>query len=252
MNNLKFLLLFLVGIFLSSCEQETFEESTTKADLQLNSKASILNPNERSVTNPVEFENNLQWLSFTTSYLLKKDAGCRMLMLSKLDANNTVQLDDLDNTNPTYSFKYHLRQRLIHYFNSPEPDEEIFKPPPPATGGITPLTPEEIADMIVDYVFDENCVEFYFPNGITFGTGDYIITSTAHPMTTATSNNGIIRSDNYQGVGLNTEATTVDDTYLLNNTLVIVGRPIKTAIGKSLTNCSYSEYPNIDFTDFLD
>ena len=63
MNNLKFLLLFLVGIFMSSCEQETFEESTTQADLQFNTEASILNSNERSVTDPVVFENHLQWLS---------------------------------------------------------------------------------------------------------------------------------------------------------------------------------------------
>ena len=103
--------------------------------------------------------------------------------------------------------------------------------------------------ILIDYLINSNCTEFYFPRGFGFISID--ITSTAHPLDTFglnTYNDGNKRISAFGGYAA--PHVLVNTSYINNNNhLIIVARPFRIVLD---TICDYSQYSDIDFTDFLD
>lgn len=258
-------LLLLLGVLLWSCTGDEVQELPSQAqDTSIDLKTTVADPTGE-VSDPFYLENYSQWAAFTTSWLLRYSPEAQSLFQHNMSAENTVSFDDVFGpaiSEPGYNFAADFKSRLAQYINCcPDPDTEDEKPPPPPPGdppfgGGDPTT-EEIVNNIVDYLVFDNCMEFYFPNGLNFNYKTFSITSTAHPLTTVESNNGILRIydpivDEDYPLGISTFPKTVDDAYAFEGHMIIMARPYRINTGPIAHPCYYTEYPDVDFTLFLD
>lgn len=216
------------------------------------------------------FERRMQWLSFITAKALANDVSHLSTFNNAMTLNNTISANTLFGGGSFSGFEDDFRELVLATLCScgPDPDHDPIKPDPPIIGNgfagfgekfasetdedpwgdATPADYQAVDDFI-NYIIVDNCVELYFPNGSLNLVADYKFTSTAHPLTSATSNDGIKRFIAPFGggcVGGCTDDTTVNDGYVFRNNNVIVARP------KVTYTCGYGEYSEIDFTDFLD
>ncbi|GAB5399009.1 MAG: hypothetical protein Aureis2KO_05940 [Aureisphaera sp.] len=256
----KKLLLLLFGIItLHSCETE----KAADAQLFTTADVKVIADNPSPESDPYTLENYSQWAAFTTSYLLRYSPDAQSLFQHKLGAGNVVDFDDVFQHSISagpYNFAKEFKSRLFYYINCcPDPDDETQKPPPPGTppfGGGDP-DPEVLVQQIMDYLLQDNCMEFYFPNGINFW-GQYSITSTAHPLNTTLENSGILRihtpivNEDYPN-GISTFPQLVNDEYAGTGNMIIMARPVRSTSPPTPTDpCLYTEYSDVDFTLFLD
>ena len=251
MRKLKLLALLLLGGFLwVACGTEPVQEINEEVNVEYQKGLENIENGQKIVTDPLKFEYHLQWLSFTTTYLMKTDFETRATLSTQLDGDKTVQLSDLNGLQGN-GFRSKLRTRLIYYFEfDGEPDTETTKPPTDPDPPFTGMSPEEMADALLAYVFDENCVEFFFPNGIAYPLG-FTVVSVGHPMNEDKFNDGILRSDHPSwGIGLATEGLIVDQSLVQKGNMIVVARPYRDS-GTVNIYCSYLDYPNVIFTDFL-
>ncbi|MDC7994283.1 hypothetical protein [Altibacter sp. HG106] len=249
------------------------------------------------------FEKRLHWTSFITAKIIRYNTTGRSQLVQSLGLmNNTVNLNILIGDNSNYpAFNAAFKDYLYYYIEGtrPDPDDEPEDPgfPPVPPGGnsapdlldntsVSYVGPAQMKsfddndgnndpailaaiDVFISYMIDDNCTELYFPNGLNLN-GSFELTSTAHPLTTANWNNGILRTYTGQSGGISgsdgrnpvcahyngcvTHAVaSVDNTYVLNNDNIIVARPKRNPFAQLDDPCFYGgQYSGIDFTDLLD
>jgi len=273
MKNLIFYL-FAVALTLSSCQTEDTlltpenKDQSLQLDAQETGQNGLFGNTNRKGGDPLNYqvlENRLHWFSFITAKLLRHDAKYQAQFVTLLGAGSTIPASDIIGDGPfTSNFYNDFRVELINYINGvvPDPDDEPAKPPKPPLdlpGGFGP-TPEMIADEIIDYLTNIHCVELYFPKGLDLvSTEPESITSTAHPLTGSMENEGYKRLyvgilDPDTSLVVVTFDATVNAAYLNDplHTVVIVARPNRTAVTPEGPDCSYAQYSEIDFEDFLE
>jgi len=283
MKNLKFIFASFLIIGMLACEKENeVSEFDLETNLELTSdsnKQSVapLNQQQR-ISGSDEIEINAAWAGFVLAKMLRYDENSARGIVGLEIANNgnTVKLSSILGLGSNGAFVNGFRTHIAYYIEHvwPDPDGEKDKPAlplgqnPPNPGnnqtsndGLTkgldssdpnPHAPE--VQEVMDILLDENCLEFYFPNGMSY-SGTFTITSVAHPMNSNTTNFGIKRYYSLQNgsisgigdIGTYTETLDVSPAYVDSGSNVIIVRPFKT-LGEE---CSYSEYGNIDFHDFL-
>lgn len=229
----------------------------------------------------VALEHTLQWISFTTSNLIFSNTLAKEQFLERINYNiltnysdSTIYIEDLIGPNipDTDPFKLAFRERLIEivsqsYVNEGCPLGPTEAPEPPLDtgngGNGSPImpghfeqlrtstpTPLEIAIMVdgfLAHIIADECIEIYLPIGMTPTFTE--ITSSAHPMTPETANNGY-RMYAFQPctpgeINTATENQTVNEEYAsAANGPIIIARPTRSM------GCEYSNY-TFDFTDFL-
>ena len=304
-----FVILLVALCSMIACEQEVVPESIDAPQLIQktdNGDAPAIitetdGPMSKQQNETATFEKRLHWTSFITAKIIRWNISGRNQLVQSLGLmNNSVNLNVLIGANSNYpAFNTAFKDYLYYYIEGtrPDPDDEPedpgFPPIPPGgngapdpfdatntlsnpiasktfDGGGSNNDPSILAavDAFISYMIEDNCTELYFPNGLNL-RGAFELTSTAHPLTSANWNNGILRtytgqagsisgSDegipvcaHYNGCVTHPVAS-VDDTYLLNNDNIIVARPRRNPFTHIDDPCLYGQYSGIDFTDFLD
>jgi len=282
MRKLKNYLTAIIFCFLAfSCQQESIEYSndnnpnlitsnqTNKLPNQLNlSKADNFNKGPIIVN---ELETRLQWVSYITATVLYFEEDARTDFFNTVNNRGALHLEELLGNNSFSTFKTKFLYYLYLY-SSPEykqgnpfnlcPDSEKLPPWPPfsdSTGGDTPIPkPRVVIDPIQDavdgfmnYILNENCIELYFPNQLLpYSQESFRVTSTAHPLTNSLENEAFLRYRQGEFYCITVEEIIMSPVNVIHPSFnTIVARPYRDASMND--NCSYSQYPNIDFTDFL-
>jgi len=274
MKKLIFYLLAL-GLTLTACQTDdpllTPENTdlSSQIDIQETGQNGLIGNPSRKGGDPLNFEvleNRMQWLSFISTKLIRHNTEYQNLFINELGSGSTIDASALIGTGPfATDFKVEFRDELIDYILGvvPDPDDELSKPPPPpinGPGGFGPSA-EVLADEIIDYLANIHCIELYFPKGFDLSSEEpHSITSTAHPLNNSLENEGYKRL--YVGVTIpdNPDQTfvtfdaTVNADYLNDplNTLIVVARPVRSLIVHGGTDCTYTEYSEVDFEDFLE
>lgn len=236
----------------------------------------------------IELENHMQWVSYITAAVLHTDSEARERFMDEINPGPstalkpTILIDDVLGSHipDTDPFKDAFRQSYNHFLlvalDCIRPGGATATPPPgsnPPGSALNSTTinslktansnqkvtidpdcfeyVESLRQEFMNTIINKNCLELYFPNGIT-DTEYRSITSTAHPLVDGLNENiGYFRhwvSISTSGVIIEiieTDETTVDQSYIdATNDPVVVVRP------KKNRRCLYSEY-NFDFTNFL-
>lgn len=257
------ILVLLLSITFLSCEKESPENE----DL-VNTDVANFGGDFEGTPDPCcgeenLFERQLQWFSYISAEVVigNPDARTEFLNLN-LNANTedtAIAISDLigpDNLAPTFNSTFF--DYLVYHIENPYnwPDTSLGTPPPPPTpGGFPDTTPVEvIANIYYDIMLNSNCVELYFPNDLNFTTDNFELTTTSHPLTTSGANEGRRWHFQLLSGGYIHPPAVINPFYAANHTNIFVARPYRTGFqtDSDATSCSYDEYPNIDFEDFLD
>ncbi|WP_299766329.1 hypothetical protein [uncultured Dokdonia sp.] len=238
----------------------------------------------------IELENHMQWVSYIAAAAIHNNPEARERVIDQItpvpgpvaEQKPSVLINDLLGSDipDTDPFKDAFR-RSYNYFllvalDCIRPGGATATPPPGSNPPGNILNPntinnfkiansnetatidpdcfeyvESLRQEFMNTIINKNCLELYFPNGIT-DTEYRSVTSTAHPLVEGVNENtGYFRhwvSISTFGViieVIQTDEITVDQSYInTTNDLVIVARP------KKNRRCLYSEY-NFDFTNFL-
>ena len=232
----------------------------------------------------VALQHSLQWISYTTTSAIFNDIAAKNQFLNRINyvpfTNNSdtiIDIEDLigDNIPDADPFKAAFRAELVHivslfYLNGGCPLGPSEAPEPPLDSGSggngMPIIPngftqsspdipnesipsptdiEDMVDAFITYILSDECIEIYLPIGFTATFTE--ITSSAHPVSTATINNGY-RMHLFEGCGLIYPATegvgvNIGYTYYAEGP-IIIARPTKSR------RCLYANY-DFDFKDFL-
>lgn len=211
------------------------------------------------------FERQLHWFSATTSRVLRYHPAARNELATEVSNSllNTVSAEMLlDDNSSLVKFETAFKAEFIYYLSPLDPSTDNTAPNPPPVPGSFPggTDVNVIYEAYKDVLLNENCVELYFPTGLDITT-PFNSTATAHPLTTANINEGILRvyslAPGGAGGSTSTSLSTpveVDDSYVNRNANVIVARPIRISSSEisGATDCTYTQYSGIVFTDFLD
>ena len=204
--------------------------------------------------NDILLERRMQWASFITAKVLKNSEEGRAYLLNVLNHESALDIDILlDTPNAFYNTFYsylldYLEEEHVSsgVIGDPRPDLEKDKPRRPIMNS---RSPEQDAADYIEYLVNLNCVQLYFPNDLQFPEDGFIMTSVAHPLVESDSNKGFIRYfTEVTPDGSITEAVIVDPTYVVVNDNIIVARPKRIFAD---IECSYLEFPGLDFTEFL-
>lgn len=235
-------------ILLSLVVAATFSCSTEEAIKTEEEKSSIANFTATAPQN--KLENHLDWVAYITAKIVhdNNNTAERNLLVSLLSTNNTIAIDELldVSTNPqssTFEGKFKSLLILAHY--GPEPGDGEEEPDPVCD---TCEDNNVFYNNFKNYILNDNCVELYFPEGLNLSTNSDV-TSVSHPLTSAQQNDGFRRSYGLQYPDNAATSVVVNPFYLIGNDNVIVARPVRDL---GVQACDYSDYPGIDFTDFLD
>lgn len=249
---LVFTLLLLINVY--SCEtEETLEQETQSETLERRGNGDGI----EVLNNPaaIEIENRMQWVSYMTAQVILRDSGARQEFKDEVEDSGALNAfpirNLLENDGRNLSFKREFRIEFFYHFNntygenSEDPCDGTGRPEgrPKPTGVLGGMSLDVIYQMYILSLLNDNCFEFYLPNGYAplapLGSSGFIVPkSTAHPMTNAISNEGFSHTS-----ACYVSSITVDD-----NTpgVIIVVRPFTDGIG-----CTYYDFL-IDFEDFLD
>ena len=266
MKNLKITLLALATIVFIGCSVETQETISPNEQLQIEQQSNVesnglitetspVTQNRSGDPNPIGFEHGLAWSAYIAGKVLFNTSHTseRSYFTTNYNSNSYVSTTDLFGSNPVHQgFKDKFIAQLTDYIangiQSPKGGcpggEDDGNPDEPIVDGGN-VTVQEYVDFFMDWLTIENCTQFYFPDGLSFGLQYDDVTTLSHPLTSASSNEGIVRWENY--CGITTDEVTVDATYVSSNTNIIVARPEK--VPGATSNCNYSQYP--DLTLFL-
>lgn len=244
------LLIFTLLLFSCQKDQEMAPDTSTYfVETDLLPKEVILTPAQT-------FEMRMQWAAFLAAKVLRRDEESRIEILHLLANSNSIDLDVLLNGTSAPAF----REKFIHYLENyigrtfnPEPEKD--KPGRPIAGpcraGLAAIEVNNKAAFYINYMTNQNCTELYFPqlpNQINSRT----LVSTAHPLTEASSNTAYER---YTGITVVDGIETVTNKIIvkpehlnLPDYHIIVARPFRETENYA---CTYEEYGEIEFTDFL-
>jgi len=193
----------------------------------------------------------MQWASFISATVLCQDDEAREEVAAFLDLQNTnaVSIDQLIvSTEHTPRF----REVFIDQFSSlppharftPKPSHHQPWPPSPLDGR------QLNASDLIYALTVENCIQLFFPNGLSSSKADFYY-STAHPLTLADRNYGYKLSCGDIGLGPDdwrSNRVIIHAPLVQRGYQVIITRPYRTT---RPSKCTYDEYEDIDFTQFL-
>ncbi len=226
---------------------ENLQNSDVQTEINsLSGKAQTPSP---TLSDEELLEARMQWLSFIAVKVIMNNSQARNEVAALNPVNNRITATTLFSNNaPTFNAKF--RDFLEIYILNAEDGEP--KTPPGAAVPTCCFGPgiDDLVQNMIDYWTLENCIELYFPNGITTGTPLTKATSTAHPLTDADKNSGFVRYTNQ--TGQTTGETLVNEQYVITgNTFVVAAVPFRNPFN---ANCGYLEGPValIDFEEFLD
>lgn len=271
MNKQPIILWIAFCLILASC-QKNEEQLTINQDVNTLTESTISKeqPTDDDVlesastrlgepTELMEFERRMAWTSFITGKLLRYDDAAKAELLTHLSGSeNRIPIADLltgtaDPSTPFETgFVNELSFYIYVYIGGGRPSYELDPPPQPIAG--YPAEVQAEIDDFMDFIVRQNCLELYFPRGLVFPEG-YTLTTTAHPLTSSESNEGVLRHHQpimVDGALILTELVEVNDMYVDRTDNVIVVRPVRPeALGLN-NECLYPEYFEINFLDFLD
>ncbi|WP_299684720.1 hypothetical protein [uncultured Dokdonia sp.] len=239
----------------------------------------------------IDLERGMQWASYIAAYTLMHYPEAKEDFIDKKGPRRYVSLSNvigLDTSNPANEFQNTYKEILIDFITIVLEEEDNQKssnnrfeasdlpencrpetasniPPPPlgpngqngAPELENPIPVEEEAEIIatnfINYILQNNCLEFFFP--LNINDNDFSqISSTAHPLTSSDSNTAIARnrSSVFPGNTCHNQMTTLEYIISSNYTpatdeIIIVTRP-KTSVNPN-PDCVY-QY-DINFSQFL-
>lgn len=249
---LRLLVLLLIVNFSSCSKEEVVEldEETSITNTENLSRA--LPPSETAMSSGIS-TNAMQWAAYLTAQVFMNSNEGRAQFLEEYNASGTgvVKLSDLlDDHVQDQSFKNAFRAQYSVYAYSELPyscDQlnnvrTSDRPTPPTipSGGDDENYFGEIYGEFLNAIVNNNCLEFYLPNG--YNPLGRTIISSAHPLLDQNFNNEAYRHSS----SCNISNVTING---LSKSNVIIVRPFRNAISVTST-CSYSEF-DFNFTDFL-
>ena len=212
----------------------------------------------------------MQWASYIAAQTIMSDGDIRIEVFNILNGREAIPFEELIGRNTSSNTLF--RAKFIDILNllidstrsvGPGPTTGMETPPPPVIdcgcGAPTEET-EFFVNLFFQALLIENCVELYMPEGFSPFTPisvPHSITSTSHPLSTESFNKGIIHYSEpiFNGsFDVTSEGVdVVDSNYVANtnNDIVIVVRPFRPNTISLYDPCTYEEFSNIDFTDFL-
>jgi len=207
----------------------------------------------------IEFERMMAWTSFITGRVLRYDTDARNYFLNHLaDGAEKISITDLISGNliPANVFEAkfieYLSSYLEIYIIGGRPSYGLDPPP----GIPRDLNPGLITALgiFLTSITSENCLELYFPVGLNSLRRDptFNITTTAHPLTNDSENEGVLRYYIRDPLTPLTELIRISDMNVSQYTNVIVARPFRPELLPIVHTCHYEDYSNINFEDFLD
>ncbi|MEZ4779679.1 MAG: hypothetical protein R2786_09890 [Flavobacteriaceae bacterium] len=254
MKKTVFVLLIISLVFACQKESENFTpnaESDFNLPLEVNVPTPIYPTLGGISQQSAELNRRLSWASFIAGQvLLEGNTALHSEFLNALGTSQTLDFSTLLAENSTTPlFRANFISLLEIYVDEVtvschgcNPGSGQTPPIPPIGGSPT----EDLVALFLDYVLNQNCLEFYFPKNLNVGTLNYI--SCSHPMVNKNYEWGL----QHQTVNTITssEHIVVNDNLMLNTTgNVIVARPVR-VVGS--INCSYSYCEVSNFTLFLD
>ncbi|MFK8102245.1 MAG: hypothetical protein AB8G15_06970 [Saprospiraceae bacterium] len=266
MKVLKFLFITLIFFNFLACQSQ-------REEILLETPSASANATEVNLRmlseEEIKFEKGMQWTAFIAAKVLHNYPATRFEVISLIDAQEqTINLDDLlGPSSLAPNFKTHFSEMLLPFFGIPgKPSEEEDTPPRPILRGQSKNGPisdslklngkvrlnynsEALAEFL-SFILDENCILLFFPNGLDFNYG-FTLTSTAHPLTIAQKNRGILRLGPHE-ILLEGQKESIDVTvnefYVDEGTNIIVARPTRDLLH---THCYYPSLNFIHFPLFL-
>lgn len=241
----------------SSCNKEEkiidtiVSEKTSKNKVQNKNRIS----NENFASNYQDpFEIDLQDLSFLIGQALLNHESSRQGFLdvynNSYQANQTsrvIKLNELFNDDPNLNPFRNAFEEEFTYYKSYQacigrPDGELTVGNSQGTGGSHFI--ENDFEVYLNLILNEECVEIYMPNEISFETEErslLTIISSAHPLNNSDYN------ESYVSTG---RCIKIEETLNASRTgNVMILRPFRSQNERG--GCQYSEYSSIDFTEFL-
>jgi len=259
------LILVISCSLLFTCQTDDTEVDIEQqaTDIQETSRIDI---NRQQLLAPInDLEEKLQWASYIAAKVYIENRAARN-EFHAAKKGNTVSLQELlGPSNSDSAFYKVFKNELIDLFriqerNDDDEDDDGEEDEP--LGDILicctlpPPPPGDAAGRFIDYIVSENCIEFFLPNLHLIRNPSKVgsVTSTAHPLTNADSNDGYWRyatptiyPDGFYGTARKIK---VDKKFVAEEqTLVIAARPVRNPRDP---NCNYDIYDVIDFTKFLD
>lgn len=264
MKKLFPLLAICLAFVFVSCEQEAKPEITNTIHL----KTTTDNNHLRPPGGPIDpccgeenlFERRLHWFSYLAAEVIANNqtAFSEMQVLLTNNGGNIILAEDLIGPNAqTLAFNQEFYDLLVWYYDNWTgwPNQSNTNPPfPPDTGGMPGNNQGNfLADQYYDIMLNYNCIEIYYPIGLSYLSAYPSFTSTAHPLTRSGANEGIKFYFNGIVDVYNSSEVVVNNTYVGSNENILVARPFRTtSVPSSNDPCIYIEYNEIDFHNFLD
>ncbi len=248
----------LLSIVFFSCEKEQTIESTPEANLITTVDQNETGGEDDCCHEENMFERQLHWFSFLTAEILVHNAEIRSAFALEFGTirNYTIPAEDLIGPNALIpSFDQEFFDIMTAYIEDGNgwPNSNQTPPPiPPVIGGLPGGNAEALTALYYTIILDDNCVELYLPNGFNLSVPSPEITTTAHPLTDATSNEGKHWHFSPLVQGYIWPPVVVNPAYTATNDNIFVARPVRNAVAPPSDPCSYTLYSGIDFTDFLD
>lgn len=255
---IKGVLFLLITFIMTSCNVNDIEIEEESENLVFEKhKIENINKNALRSRNVKDeaLQNRMQWLSYITAHTIINDVNARNQFRNEANNStplNIITLENLINNPVNSSFKDAFKDVFLYNYYTTTPCTNGGRPrgrpqPVGVIGGIAPGSDFDtlIFNNYISSLLENNCFEFYLPNGFFFlqSTGisnptNNPVLSTAHPLNNSDSNYGF-KSFN---------TCSVEDVNIDNSTsgLILVVRPFR-----SDNNCSYSDYSVINFEDFL-
>ena len=254
--------LILLLVFSFSCDngiEELEQNQTTQEHLML--KRSSTKSSPQTPTDAEILESFMQYTAFITAQILYHDDTNQVrsefenvLSTPNQTGNSVVRiapLQDLLGPNSQASEFENAFEIAFNYYQ-----ENNVKNPESCPKGTHPnlncpdcytTTGNSLSyESFIDVVINENCLEFYLPNGYDSNDLNNFY-STAHPMEDVNNNIGYQHPASCHE-DLAVEVESIDDTDFNQYNNLLVVRPYKT---ESVFYCVYSDYSDINFTDFL-
>ncbi|PHS67154.1 MAG: hypothetical protein COB12_04470 [Flavobacterium sp.] len=269
--------LVVVCLLIFSCQKEQLNElndnNANYSQTSSNNKSENLSitpyggSDNKAPIDPC-LEDRMQWVSYVTTSVLYYEEDARNNFLNTIANNETMALENLIGGSVMSSVFKTKFLEYLYLYSSPEypqgdlfnacPDGTIDEPlwPPFTTGGdnggdLIGIDPtQDAVDGFMNYILNENCIELYFPNQLLiYNQESFRVTSTAHPLSTATVNEAYLRYGYLEILEQNCTAVeqfTITQNHIMHPSYnVIVTRPYVS------NTCEYTEYSGIDFTEFL-
>ena len=247
----------LCCLLVFSCQVEQDEVIENNANLsttvthQFGSGGFGQDPNDDS-----KLEQSLAWAAYTAASVLYEDPLIQAELTFFLNpGTESLSMEMLLKPNtPTPDFRTQFMNRFQLFVDCSlgnvagddcpgggnSPGDPAY---PPCTG----LSAGAEAQVFVDYLINENCLEFYLPRGFQFGASDDIA-SAAHSMNDLfITNKGFWFKDS----GFHPESIGSLSANFIQTRVqtFIIGRPVRVTLN---SNCGYNTIPVVDFKDFLD